>query len=226
MHKRLILLLPALFPALMFPFAAQSVSKIPVKEMLLTASARCDAAIVEDALAQGGDPNAQNNQGSTSLSLAATRAITMKDAPVSGDDPCLQTVQMLLEHGGDPALPARAGDKSPLLHTSLALAAMYQRYAAFALLATAEKKHLNELVGEFGETPLIAAIRYRDPALVRILLQQGASIAQKDVSGETPLDIARGPVDKERMKMLGMVGVTRTEAQGAEIVKLLEDAAK
>lgn len=189
------------------------------------AAAHCDAISAEAALASGANPNAAGPQGSTPLSLAVTRAITLTTPSGSSDDPCLQTVQLLLAAGGDPTLPGLAGDKSPLLHTALSLATMYQRYAAFGMLASTEGNRLNDLIGEFGETPLVIAVRYRDPALVRVLLASGAKADQKDANGDTPLSAAKSNVDSERMKMLGTVGVTRTQAHADEIVRMLEQPA-
>lgn len=97
-------------------------------------------------------------------------------------------VKLLLQHGADPNKTILDGRSPPYL-ASFAK----ENGTRIAELLLKHKADVNQALADWGnETPLMAAIaQARDPQLVRLLVENGASLTSKNDRGETAKDLAR-----------------------------------
>jgi ankyrin repeat protein len=100
----------------------------------------------------------------------------------------VESLELLLAHGAE----ARSGTGVLFNASPLVLAAMAGDVENVSLLlakgADANRKMM--AVGFFPTTPLLAAVTFDDPALIRSLVNGGANLHAKDADGMTALDWA------------------------------------
>ncbi len=138
---------------------------------LACAKGNLDAAQV--LLAHGADPIPADSEGHTALSLAQEHAGENRVA----------LMRMLLEHGANPDCRVGADGWSPLLTAVVS----HDLPAAELLL---EHGASVDTTGDAGSTPLMMAAGYGYTALVRHLLEHGASVLRQDGDGNDALDHA------------------------------------
>ena len=151
--------------------------------------------VVTILLDRGANPNAalktpllmrQHNGGDASLGEGATplmRASKVSDATL---------IRVLLEKGADPNLRLRNQTTALMIAASRAArnAGPEQNTIDAMTLLLAKGADVNA-VNDNGESALHIAVT-RGDALVRFLVEKGATLDLKDKSGRTPLDVAMG----------------------------------
>lgn len=164
---------------------------------LLWAAGQGEATALDQLLARGADLNHQNNLGQTALLYA-----------LIGTDP-KRRVALLLKAGADVNMPDKQGG-TPFLYAlsinSAAAALMLTKggdvHRAFSGTVAAKNCFLNvnmrmEYASSMqgygvnvspGTTPLMLAVRNRDVAMIKAILEKGAQINARDASGKTALD--------------------------------------
>jgi ankyrin repeat protein len=111
----------------------------------------------------------------------------------------LTWTRFLLAKGADPNVADRRGN-SPLM------AAARLGFVEGAALLLSQKAQVNQ-DNDSGETPLIVAVQQRDPAMVRLLLANGADPRQADrIAGKSARDYAE------------------EDPRGAAVLKLIEES--
>merc|ERR1719357_585332 len=63
------------------------------------------------------------------------------------------------------------------------------------------KLSINEKDNIYGDTPLHAAVMVENVEFVRLLVNSGASISEKDKEGKTPLDVANALLEDDDVKL-------------------------
>jgi ankyrin repeat protein len=132
-----------------------------------------DAAKLKLLIDRGANVNARARTGYTALMVATTNRGTA------------ESVKLLLANGAN----VRPGtgvlfNASPLM---LATQAGDVENVSLLLAKGADPNRQMILLGFFPTTPLITAVAYDDPALVRALVASGAKLHDKDRDGMTPL---------------------------------------
>jgi ankyrin repeat protein/mono/diheme cytochrome c family protein len=148
---------------------------------LVTAIRDADAQAVRKLIENGADVNARDAEGNTPLILASFYA-----GP--------QCVELLLENGADPNAANRSGV------TALIRAAT--NYKKTRLLIDAGAK-VGVRTADLGNTPLIlAARRAGNSRTVQLLLERGASAAESDEAGISPIMAGAASGDLETVRLL------------------------
>ncbi len=141
---------------------------VELNRLLWIRAGACDAPGIPELLERGANPDWIGPGGRTSLEIAV-------------DHRCVEVVRVLLKAGANP--DPRSSDYSGplyqaiLLHPKSGLAELLLQYGADP----------NGVVTPSGETPLYPAIRHRDLALVRLLIERGANVNHQGRTGQTPL---------------------------------------
>lgn len=169
--------------------AAARANRIDVVELLLKAKADIDRRVPERGTALDAAVVAGNRQV-VDLLLAhkpATRSIdeAFVDAAFTGQPEMLRLLQ---QHGADVAKLATRALVSAV-GTARYPEASSAEAVAFLLKAGADLKVLDP---DDGGTPLHLAARSSHPAVVTVLLKQGAEVDARDAQGRTPLWWAAG----------------------------------
>lgn len=152
-------------------------------------------------LAHGASANTVDGHGRTPLHSAACRGH-------------LAIARVLLEHGR-----ADAAARSEKADTPLHLAAAWgHAHVAHLLLATPACAPV-DAQNDYGAAPLHAAIRMEQPAVVRVLLEYGASVALKDHNGSTPVMLAKSARSEEVRRLMRVLGVPGTRSAEAEVLQ-------
>jgi ankyrin repeat protein len=122
---------------------------------------------------RGADVKAKAKTGYTALMVATTYRGTA------------ESVQLLLEHGAEP----RTGTGIMFNASPLMLATMADDVPNVSLLLAkgADPNRQMLQLGLFPATPLVAAVNFEDPVLIRSLVDGGANLHAKDADGMTPL---------------------------------------
>ena len=107
-----------------------------------------------------------------------------------------ETVEQLLEHGADVALPARNDMAVMPLH---AAAASNQNEVARLLLANGAPVNARQ---QGGYTPLHSAAANGNVELVRLLLEHGADATAQTAKGQSARDLARERGHDELVRLL------------------------
>lgn len=148
---------------------------------------------------RGGDITVRNNTGATLLHLAAE----------NGHE---GVVKLLLEKGADITAQNRSGA------TPLHVAAEKGFNGMFRLLQLVWRgssfDKAIETVDRAGCSPLHSAAANNCQVIIRILLEEGANIAMKNVRGRTPLHLAAEKGHEEAVRLLMEHGATADEAAG------------
>ncbi len=155
----------------------------------------------------GLDPNAKTPEGTTILMMAAPNVEKMKILIDRGADVRAKAqsgytalmvattyfgsapaVQMLLDHGAE----ANPGTGATFHASPVFLAAMSGDRENVAMLLS---RHANvsqkmDIIGMFPTTPLLGAVTFGDPEVLRALLNGRANIQERDPDGMTALDWA------------------------------------
>ncbi len=142
----------------------------------LAMSVAYDPAKLRVLIDRGADVKAKARTGFTALMVATTYRGTA------------ESVKLLLDHGAD----ARPGTGVMFNASPLALAAMSDDIDNVRLLLAkgADPDRKMMALGFFHITPLMAAVSFEDPDLIRCLVTGGANIHARDDDGMTPLDWA------------------------------------
>jgi ankyrin repeat protein len=135
-----------------------------------------DARKLKILIDRGADVSAKAKTGITALMVATTYAGTA------------ESVKLLLDHGAE----ARPGtgvqlNASPLF---LAVIAGDRENVELLLAKGADPNRKMNVLGFLPTSPLLFAIGYDDPALIRVLVAAGANVHEKDNDGMTALDWA------------------------------------
>lgn len=148
---------------------------------------------------RGGDITVRNNTGATLLHLAAE----------NGHE---GVVKLLLEKGADITAQNRSGA------TPLHVAAEKGFDGMFRLLQLVWRgssfDKAIETLDRAGYSPLHSAAANNCQVIIRILLEEGANIAMKNVRGRTPLHLAAEKGHAEAVRLLMEHGATADEAAG------------
>src|SRR5579872_933174 len=182
-------------------------------EQAVTGGQHVCATEVDVLLHGGGDPNVQNSNGKSAMSIAARWAV----AP--------EIMDALLAHKGNPDIQmhvtrlkgqsvtteeAAMEGTTPLMimatDTSLELQLSSEKFpdherALHKLQAILKKANPN-LQDSAGRTALMIAAAHRNAYIVHHLLEAGANAALKDKSGETASDYARRASQPDIVKLL------------------------
>ena len=147
-------------------------SKTPEGTTLLMMAAN-DPEKIQLLLDRGADVRAKAKSGFTALMVATTYL---------GTSP---SVKLLLDHGAE----ARPGKGVDFDASPLFLAAMAGDRDNIRLLLAkgADPNRSMKLLGMFPMSPLVAAVGFGDPAVIRDLLAGGANVHEKDSDAMTPL---------------------------------------
>jgi len=147
-------------------------SKTPEGTTLLMMAAH-DADKVKLLIDNGADVRAKAKDGFTALMVATTYFGSSR------------SVKSLLDHGAE-ARPSTGVkfDASPLF-----LAAMSGDCDNIAVLLSkgADPNRRMKLIGQFPTSPLLGAVTFGDPAVIRALLRGGANIHERDSDEMTPV---------------------------------------
>jgi ankyrin repeat protein len=151
---------------------------------------RKDAAMVERLLQLGANPNAKTQEGIPAL-VAAMHMGDQTLMPVTGFDPSVEITTLLLNHG------ASADALNKNWQTPLMAAACFGDEKLVKLLID-HKANVN-IGNRFGMTALMYA---RSFAKVRMLIAAGASVNDKNITGETALYYSTQRADPDAVKAL------------------------
>jgi ankyrin repeat protein len=151
---------------------------------------RQDAAMVEHLLQLGANPDAKTKEGIPAL----VAAMHMGDQSLMGMGfivPNLEVATLLLDHGADPNA-LNKNWQTPLM------AAASLGDERFVKLLIDHKANVN-IGNRFGMTALMYA---RSFAALRMLIAAGASVNDKDLTGETALYFATQRADADAVRAL------------------------
>lgn len=151
---------------------------------------RKDAAMVEHLLQLGVNPNAKTQDGIPAL-VAAMHMGDQALMPVTGFDPNVEITTLLLDHGANPDA-VNKNWQTPLM------AAACCGDEKLVKLFIDHKANLN-IGNRFGMTALMYA---RSFAKVRMLIAAGASVNDKNITGETALYYSTQRADPDAVKAL------------------------
>lgn len=151
---------------------------------------RKDAAMVEHLLQLGANPNAKTQDGIPAL-VAAMYMGEQTLMPVTGFDPNVEITTLLLDHGANPDVVNKNWQ------TPLMAAACFGDEKLVKLFID-HKANLN-IGNRFGMTALMYA---RSFAKVRMLIAAGASVNDKNITGETALYYSTQRADPDAVKAL------------------------
>ena len=158
---------------------ASSYYTAPSQVMLITALGKGDLQAAQKAIDQGADTNAIGNDGMTPLFWALGKQN-------------LASVRFLLEHGANPNLITHWRNQAGLEQVASAphLAAMME--STDFLRAVLDGGGDPNLVEDHRtkEAPIYPAILHQRRANVDLLLQKGADINHRNLSGATPINYA------------------------------------
>ncbi len=135
-----------------------------------------DPAKLKLLIERGADVNAKAKTGNTALMVATTYRGTA------------ESVKLLLAHGADARTETGVlFNASPVV---LACMAGDAENVALLLAKGADANRKMMAMGFFPTTPMLSAVAYDDPALIRALVTGGANVHAKDDDGMTALDWA------------------------------------
>ncbi len=200
-------------PLLARPGTPAPPQAVSLNRALCQAADTGNIARVKALLAQGADVNAAQQNGWTALMLAANNG----HASVAA---------LLLGHGAD------ARRRSILYNDvdALMLAAQTGSVPICRLLL-AHGVNVNERDSTTGDTPLMSVVGNvnispkRVYQTTRFLLQHGADVQAKDISGNTPLSIALGSI-KEEPRLMATARLLRNAGATSPELKDLTPAPK
>jgi ankyrin repeat protein len=147
-------------------------SKTPEGTTLLMMAAT-DAEKVKLLIERGANVRAKAKTGFTALMVATTYLGTS------------ESVKLMLEHGAE----VNPGEGVMYNASPLFLAAEAGDRGNIALLLAkgADPNKRMDIIGQFPTSPLIGAVGFGDPAVVKALLAGGANVHEKDPDNMTPL---------------------------------------
>lgn len=140
-------------------------------EALHRAISASDIDAARGALANGADVNAFSPHGAPSLVLAAYRG-------------SVEMIRLLLEQGADIELRTTGWDRSSALDTAV----VWDHFDAVRTLLDAGA--VVDAVAENGTTALMLAALEPDHRIALLLLERGANVNLRDLSGRSAWDIA------------------------------------
>jgi len=146
-------------------------SELSGKTALMIASSRGYSEMVEKLLSRGADVNRKHYSGETALMFAAD----------SGD---VNTIKTLLGAGADPnakVLSFHAGELTPL---TITINSRHEQRFEVAKILLEAKAEVN-FKGRFAMSPLMHALE--DLEMVKLLIEHGADVNQKNFRGATAL---------------------------------------
>ena len=158
-------------------------------QQLLKAAGNQDAAAVELLLRQGAKVGATNERGATALDEAALQGNSAVVALLLGTniDTRSKNEALFWAAGSEPLVATRSQQK--MLEHDPKFAPFDKNYADVARLLLDKGADI-EAVNEEYDTPLIQAAAHGGTAMVKLLLERGASIEARDGLGLTALNAA------------------------------------
>ena len=195
--------------------------------------------LVKTLLARGADPNARLTKGMPALSrqifqqhgleVSITGATPFWLAASYGD---VQTMRILKEGGADPNLMTADRTTPLMVAAGLDFVEGQDKYGRrwFTLNTTALQSRAREAIlyclelgadinalNDKRQTPLIGAVYFRSPALVKLMVDRGAKVNVVNTRGQTPWLITQGEyrsgsflTDKETADLLVSLGADVT----------------
>jgi len=194
--------------------------------------------VVEVLLKAGADPGLSTPAFASALSSAAVRGYTsiatallnsrtlpkkvIDDAFLdAGERGQPQMLELLQVHGAD----ARGLATKALIKAVRSIDANEQPLVGAVSFLLDAGADINALSGDMDWTPLHCAVHYSYPAVIRVLLERGATVDARDRDGRTPLWIAASDATPTAVELLLAKGADATahDKHGVTVLRAAKD---